>query len=198
MVCDGASVKVRRGSVRGDNYGIRATNCALELDRVRAGGLIQSGLRIAGTGSYRITNSYFSGGDSQAVVFDGSSTGTFQFNTVVGGGELRPGGIECGTTERVIRDSIVVGSFPAAGGAQTVGACKHQRVVVGGGDTRPDPELIKIDPALDPAGRLLETPASLACCIDRGARYVSSLYRDFFGTPRPQRASNDIGAHELP
>ncbi|HWO22266.1 MAG TPA: hypothetical protein VNO30_26085 [Kofleriaceae bacterium] len=198
VVCDGASLKVLRGSARGDVRGIRATNCALEVDRVRAGGAIQSGLTIAGTGSYRITNSYFSGGDAQAVVFDGSSTGTFQFNTVGGGGELQPGGIACGTTARVIQDSIVVGSTPAAGGAQTVGACTHRRVVVGSGDTRPDPALIKIDPALDPEGRLLETPASLACCIDRGARYVSSLYRDFFGTPRPQGASNDIGAHELP
>ena len=198
VVCEGASVKVVRGSVRGDSYGIRAINCALTVDRVRAGGGTRSGLTIAGTGSYLITNSYFSGGDAQAVVFDGSSTGTFQFNTVVGGGDRRPGGIECGTTARVIRDSLVVGSFSAAGGAQTVGACNHRRVVVGSEDTRLDPELIKIDPDLAPEGRLLETPANFACCIDRGARYVSSLYRDFFGTPRPQGASNDIGAHELP
>jgi hypothetical protein len=81
--------------------------------------------------------------------------------------------------------------------AQTVGACTHQRVVVGSGDTRPDPGLIKIDPDLDPQGRLVDTPADRACCIDRGERYVPSLYRDFFGTSRPQGESNDIGAHEL-
>jgi hypothetical protein len=197
VICDGASLKVVRGAVQGDVDGIRATNCQLEVDRVRAGGAIRSGLTIAGAGGYRITNSYFSGGDSQAVVLGGSSTGTFQQNTVTGGGELRPGGIDCGTTSRTIQDSIVTGSFPAAGGAQTVGACIHQRVVVGSGDTRPDPGLIEIDPDLDPQGRLLDTPANAACCIDRGARCVPGLYRDFFGTPRPQGPSNDIGAHEL-
>lgn len=197
VVCDRSTLKVLRGSAQGDYYGIRATDCDLEIDQVRAGGSIQSGLTIAGEGSYRVTNSYFSGGDLQAVVFSGASTGTFEFNTVTGGGELRPGGIDCGTSARVIRDSIVVHNMPAAGGAQTVGACTHRRVVVGSGDTRPDPGLIKIDPDLDPQGRLLDTPADLACCVDKGARYVSSLYRDFFGTPRPQGRSNDIGAHEL-
>jgi hypothetical protein len=69
--------------------------------------------------------------------------------------------------------------------------------VVGAGDTRADAGLIKIDPDLDAQGRLLSTPAGAACCVDRGERFVSSLYRDFFGTPRPQGSSNDIGAHEL-
>ena len=195
--CEGASLKVLRATIQGDYYGIRANNCQLELDRVRVIPPAFSGLTISGTGGYRISNSFFAGGLYQAVVLGGSATGTFQFNTVRGGGEDRPGGIDCGATSRSIRDSIVVGSFAAAGGAQTVGACVHQRVVVGSGDTRPDSGLIKIDPALDPNGRLLDTPANAACCIDRGARYVSSLYRDFFGTPRPQGASNDIGAHEL-
>jgi hypothetical protein len=197
VLCDGASLKVVRGSVRGDYHGLRATGCDLEIDRARVGGAIQSGLTIAGAGTYRITSSYFSGGDLPAVVFGGPSTGTFQFNTVAGGGELRPGGIDCGADARVIRDSIVVGSAPAAGGAQTVGACIHRRVVVGSGDTRLIAGLIAIDPDLDPQGRLLDTPANAACCIDRGARYVPSLYTDFFGTPRPQGPSNDIGAHEL-
>lgn len=197
VICNGANLKVLRGAVQGDFDGITATNCQLEIDRVRAAGRGRSGLTIAGTGAYRITNSYFGGSDRQAVVFSGSSAGTFEFNTVTGGGELRPGGIDCGTTSREIRDSIVIGSFPAARGAQTVGACVHQRVVVGSGDTRPDPGLIPIDPDLDPQGRLLDTPADAACCIDRGARYVSSLCHDFFGTLRPQGPSNDIGAHEL-
>ncbi len=196
VACEDATLKVLRGSVRGDFHGIRATRCELHVDRVSAGGAL-SGLTIAGTGKYRVSNSYFSGGDSQAVVFSGASTGIFQFNTVWGGGELRPGGIDCGTSARVIRDSIAIGSFPAAGGAQTVGACTHERVVVGSGDARPDAGLIKIDPDFDVHGRLLDTPANDACCIDRGARYVSSLYRDFFGTLRFHGASNDIGAHEL-
>lgn len=198
VICDGSDLKVRHGGAQGDSNGIRATNCTLEVDRVRAGGLLQSGLTIGGTGTYRITNSYFSGGDFQAVVFSGSNTGTFEFNTVTGGGELRHGGIDCGTNMRVIRDSIVVNSTPSTGGAQTVGACIHRRVVVGSGDTRPAGGLIKIDPILDAQGRLLDTPADIACCIDKGAQFVSSLYRDFFGTRRPQGPSNDIGAHELP
>jgi hypothetical protein len=196
VVCEGASLKVLRGRAEGDINGIRATNCDLEVDQVRAAGLIRSGLKIAGT-RYRISNSYFHGGDAPAVVFDGRSTGTFLFNTVTGGGEISPGGIDCGTTSRVIRDSIVVGSYPAAGGAQTVGACTHRRVVVGSGDTRPDTGLIKIDPDLDLDGRLLDTPANAACCIDRSARRVPGLDHDFFGTPRPQGARYDIGAHEL-
>lgn len=196
VICEDASLKVLRGRAEGDINGIRATNCDLEVDQVRAAGLIRSGLTIAG-GRYRISNSYFHGGDAPAVVFDGRSTGAFLFNTVTGGGELSPGGIDCGTTSRVIRDSIVVGSFPAAGGAQTVGACTHRRVVVGSGDTRPDSGLIHIDPDLDPAGRLLDTPANAACCIDQGARHVPGLDHDFFGTPRPQGPRYDIGAHEL-
>jgi hypothetical protein len=198
VVCEDANLKVLRARVQGDYHGIRATNCELIIDRVRAGGAILSGLTIAGTGTYRITNSFFSGGDRQAVVFSGTSTGRFLFNTVTGGGELHPGGIDCGTTPRTIRDSIVVGNFPAADGAQTVGACTHQRVVVGSGDLRPDPGLIHLDPVFDGQGRLLDTPANDACCIDQGARYVSSLYRDFFGTPRFCGTSNDIGAYEHP
>jgi hypothetical protein len=198
VVCEGASLKVLRGRVQGDYQGIRATDCDLIIDRVRARGAILSGLVVAGTGTYRVSNSYFSGGDHQAVVFSGSSTGKFLFNTVTRGGELHPGGIDCGTSPRTIRDSIVVGSFPAADGAQTIGACTHQRVVVGSGDLRTDPGLIYLDPELDAEGRLLATPANDACCIDKGARYVSSLYRDFFGTPRFCGTSNDIGAHEHP
>jgi hypothetical protein len=196
VICEDASLKLVRGRAEGDYHGIRATSCDLEIDQVRAGDLTISGLTTAGA-RYRITNSYFHGGDHPAVVFDGRSTGAFLFNTVTGGGETSPGGIDCGATPRVIRDSIVVGSAPAAGGAQTVGACIHRRVVVGSGDTRPAPGLIEIDPDLDPDGRLLDTPADRACCIDQGARRVPGLDHDFFGTPRPQGASNDIGAHEL-
>jgi hypothetical protein len=197
LVCDGSSLNVRHSDVRGDSTGIRATSCTLDLDRVRATSAGQSGLLIDGSGTYHIANSYFAGGDRPAVVFNGTASGIFWFNTVTGGGEIRPGGIDCGTSPREIIDSIVVRATPAAGGAQTVGACVHQRVVVGSSDTRPDPGLIEIDPDLDDQGRLVDTPADRACCIDRGARFVSSLYRDFFGTPRPQGASNDIGAHEL-
>jgi hypothetical protein len=196
MTCDSSSVKVLRATVRGDSVGIRSTDCDLELDQVRVIGSIRTGLMLAGTGTYRITNSYFAGGDLPAVVFDGSASGLFAFNTITGGGEIQPGGIDCGTTSRMIQDSIVQSSA-AAGGARTVGACSHERVVVGSGDTRPDPGLIAIDPDLDPQGRLLDTPADRACCIDRGAADASSLYRDFYGTPRPQGAGNDIGAHEL-
>lgn len=197
ITCDSSSLKVLRGTVRGDSVGIRSADCDLELDQVRVSGSIRTGLMLAATGTYRITNSYFSGGDLPAVVFSGSTSGLFAFNTVTGGGEIQPGGIDCGTTSRVIQDSIVVHNTPAAGGAQTVGACSHERVVVGSGDTRSDPGLIAIDPDLDPQGRLIDTPADRVCCIDRGADDVPSLYRDFFGTPRPQGASNDIGAHEL-
>ncbi len=198
VLCEGASLRVLRARVQGDYQGIRAIDCDLVLDRVRARGAILSGLTIAGTGRYRITNSYFSGGDRPSVVFSGSSRGVFQFNTVTGGGELQHGGIDCGTSSREICDSIVVGNFPAADGAQTVGACTHRRVVVGSGDLRPAPGLFHLDPELDDQGRLLDTPANDACCIDRGARYVSSLYRDFFGTPRFCGTSNDIGAYEHP
>lgn len=197
VVCDSSTLNVRHSEVHGDSSGIRATNCTLDLDRVRATGSIRTGLLIDGSGTYRIANSYFGGGDIPSVVFSGTAHGIFWFNTVTSGGEHRPGGIDCGTIPRRIIDSIVVHNTPAAGGAQTVGACVHQRVVVGSGDTRPDPGLIKIDPDLDAQGRLLDTPADRVCCIDKGARYVSSLYRDFFGTPRPQGASNDIGAHEF-
>jgi hypothetical protein len=186
-----------RGSSHSDLNGILATDCTLVVDRVRAGGLIRSGLAIAGTGSYEITNSYFKGGDFQAVVFSGASTGTFRFNTVTGGGEIRPGGIDCGSTPRAIEDSIVVGNVPAAERAQTVGACLHQRVVVGSWDRRVNPDLIRIDPDLDPQGRLSDTPANAACCIDQGASSMPGPERDFFGTPRPQGPGNDIGAHEL-
>lgn len=195
VICDSSNLKVLRGTLHGDSIGIRSTSCDLEIDQVRATGA-RTGLQLAGTGTYRITNSYFVGGDLPSVVFSGSASGLFAFNTVTGGGEIQPGGIDCGTTPRVIQDSIVMHNFPAIGGAQTVGACIHQRVVVGSGDTRPDPGLIAIDPDL-PQGRLIDTPANRACCIDRGARYVPSLYRDFFGIPRPQGASNDIGASEF-
>jgi hypothetical protein len=197
VICESATLHVRHGDARGDSTGIRATDCALDLDRVRATGANRAGLIIEGSGTYRIANSYFDGGDLPSVVLGGTATGIFWFNTATGGGEIQPGGIDCGTTSRQIIDSIVVGNRPAAGGAQTVGACVHRRVVVGSGDTRPDPGLIQIDPDLDAQGRLSDTAADRACCIDRGARFVPSLYRDFFGTPRPQGASNDIGAHEL-
>lgn len=196
VTCVSSTLSVRRGTAQGDYHGIRSTGCDLQLERVRAGGS-RAGLTIAG-GTYRVTNSFFRGGDLPAVVFDGASTGSFQFNTVQGGGELSPGGVDCGASARTIADSIVVGATPGPGGAQTVGACTHRRVVVGSGDTRALPGLVHIDPDLDADGRLLDTAPDRACCIDRGARYVSSLYRDFFGTPRLQGASNDVGAHELP
>ena len=198
VTCADSDLKVLRGTARGDSMGIRAVDCTLEIDHVRARGP-DFGLRIDGTGNYRVTNSYFIGGRFPSVVFGGPSSGLFAFNTVTGGGSSDfPGGIDCGPTRRLIRDSIVVGNAPAEGGAQTTGACTHARVVVGSQDTRPDAGLIKLDPDLDAQGRLLDTPADAACCIDKGARFVSSLYRDFFGTPRPQGSSNDIGAHELP
>ena len=93
----------------------------------------------------------------------------------------------------------MVNNFPAAGGAQTVGACTHRRVVVGSADTRTLPGLIRLDPELDADGRLLDTSANAACCIDRGAPVLPpALRHDFYGTPRPQGRSNDIGAHEVP
>lgn len=195
LIIQDSDVQVRNATINADYRGITSTNSTLVLDRVRANGSVYA-LRVDGTGSYRITNSYFKGGDFPAVAFTGASGGRFLFNSVLGGGELHPGGIDCGTTSRLIQDSIVVNNFAAAGGAQTVGACTHQRVVVGSGDGRPDAGLIKIDPDLDAQGRLLDTAANAACCIDRGERYVSSLYRDFYGTRRPQGLSNDIGAHE--
>jgi hypothetical protein len=195
--CADSTLRVVRSQAIGDLNGIVSTNCTLTLDRVRVSGSTRSGLTIAGTGRYRITNSYFSGGDIQGVVFSGSDTGTFRFNTVRGGGEISPGGIDCGTVPRVIEDSIVAGNFPAEAGAQTVGACTHRRVVVGSRDTRTLPGLIKLDPELDAEGRLLDTPANAACCIDRAARFVFGVDEDFFGTRRPQGRGNDIGAHEL-
>jgi hypothetical protein len=197
VVCDGSCLKVLRGTVQGDYDGIRSTDCNLELDRVRVGGGGRSGLTVGGTGTYYVSNSYFSGWDAQAVVLGGSTTGTFRFNTVAGGGELSPGGIDCGTSPRTISDSIVVYNHPAAGGAQTVGSCVHRRVVVGSGDTRTLPGLIKLDPVIDERGRLPWYLANEACCIDRGDSYASSLYRDFYGTPRRQNGRNDIGAHEV-
>jgi hypothetical protein len=197
-VCTDSSLRVVRASITGDNNGIRSTNCTLILDRVRVSGGTRAGLTMSGTGTYLISNSYFRSGDLPSVVFDGTSTGIFRFNTVTGGGEITPGGIDCGTTARVIQDSIVSGNFPAEGGAQTVGACTHRRVVVGSADTRTLPGLIKLDPELDAEGRLLDTPRNAACCIDRGARFALGLREDFFGTRRPQGRSNDIGAHELP
>lgn len=191
-----SDVQVRRAAVHGDSQGIATMGSGLFLDRVRAAGLTGHGLHIAGAGSYDVRNSYFTGGDLPAVFLEGGA-GRFRFNSVLGGGEIRPGGIDCGATARVIQDSIVTGSFAAPDGAQTVGACVHQRVVVGSGDSRADAGLIKIDPDLDAEGRLLPTEANATCCIDRGERFVSSFYRDFFGTPRPQGSSNDIGACEL-
>lgn len=195
--CADSTLRVVRSQAIGDLSGIVSTSCTLSLDRVRVSGSTRSGLTIAGTGRYRITNSYFRGGDIQAVVFSGSDTGTFRFNTVRGGGEISPGGIDCGTVPRVIEDSIVAGNFPAEAGAQTVGACTHRRVVVGSGDTRTLPGLIRLAPELDAEGRLLDTPANAACCIDRAARFAFGVDEDFFGTPRPQGQGNDIGAHEL-
>jgi hypothetical protein len=197
IVCTASTLRVVRSQAVGNLRGVISTDCTLALDRVRASGGSLSGLVVAGTGKYQITNSYFSGGDFQAVVFSGSDTGTFRFNTVGGGGEIRPAGIDCGTVPRVIQDSVVVGSFPAAEGAQTIGACTHRRVVVGSADTRLVPGLIKTDPDLDTEGRLLDTPANAACCIDQAPRFVLGVDEDFFGTRRPQGRSNDIGAHEL-
>ncbi len=194
-----SDVQIHNTTIDADSRAIVSSNSNLNIDRVRAVGHLVNALQVNGSGSYRITNSYFtgSGGVLPTVVFSGASTGRFLFNTVSGGGSQQfPGGIDCGTTSRVIQDSIVVNNFPADGGAQTVGACTHQRVVVGSGDTRADPGLIKIDPDLDAQGRLLDTAANAACCIDRGERFTSSLYRDFYGTPRPQGLSNDIGAYE--
>jgi N-acetylneuraminic acid mutarotase len=197
LVIEDSDVQVRNATVKGDSRGIRSTNSTLEIDRVRAIGHSLNALQVEDSGSYRITNSYFQGGGFAAVRFIGSSTGRFLFNTVTNNdGTNEPGGIDCGTTPRVIQDSIVVHNAAAPGGAQTVGACIHRRVVVGSADTRDDTGLIKIDPDLDAQGRLTDSSANDACCIDRGARFVSSLYRDFFGTPRPQGASNDIGAFE--
>lgn len=197
LVVEDSDVQVRNATVAGDSRGIRSTNSALELDRVRVIGHFLNALQLEGSGTYRITNSYFQGGGFPAVKFTGPSTGRFMFNTVTGNdGFFEPGGIDCGTTPRTIQDSIVVRNAAAADGAQTTGACTHRRVVVGSGDTRADIGLIKIDPDLDAQGRLRNTAANDACCIDRGARFVSSLYRDFFGTPRPRGASNDIGAFE--
>ena len=62
-----------------------------------------------GGGSYRITNSHYHAGSPPAVVFTGASAGIFEFNTITGGGSAEfPGGIDCGTTPRLIEDSIVV------------------------------------------------------------------------------------------
>ena len=197
LIVEDSDVQVRNATVKGDSRGIRSTNSTLQIDRVRAAGHFLNALQVEGSGSYRITNSYFQGGGFAAVTFTGPSTGRFLFNTVTDNdGTNAPGGIDCGTTPREIEDSIVVHNAAAPGGAQTVGACIHQRVVVGSADTRNDTGLIKIDPDLDAQGRLVNSSANDACCIDRGARFVSSLYRDFFGTPRPQGASNDIGAFE--
>ncbi|HEU4733896.1 MAG TPA: kelch repeat-containing protein [Kofleriaceae bacterium] len=193
-----SDVQLRNLKTVGDNRGIASSNSDLLIDRVRAIGGRLNALQVDGGGTYRITNSYFQGGSRlPTVAFTGPSSGQFMFNTVTGNdSELQPGGIDCGTTSRVIRDSIVVNNAPAAGGAQTVGACVHRRVVVGSGDSRVDAGLIKIDPNLDEAGRLTNFPANTACCIDHGARFVPSLYTDFFGAPRAQGASNDIGAFE--
>ena len=199
LICQDSTLKVARATIQGDFNGMRSTDCTLNLDRVRVETLVHAGLTVEGSASYRVTNSYFRGASSPGVVFTGASAGIFEFNTITGGGSTDfPGGIDCGTTPRLIQDSIVVSSVAGDGGAQTVGACDHQRVVVGSADTRAQAGLIKIDPDLDSQGALLETPANAACCIDRGERFASSLYRDVFGTPRPQGQSNDIGAHERP
>lgn len=196
VACSASTVTLVRSQAFGDLNGVQSIDCTLVIDRTRVGGLTRAGLAITGSGDYRITNSYFRGGDIQAVVLRGSGPGTFAFNTVVGGGETNPGGIDCGTVPRTIQDSIVVGSFGAAQGAQTVGPCAHKRVVVGSLDTRADTGLIHLDPELDAQGRLLDTPANAACCIDRAAD-STGVAHDFFGTPRPQGAHSDIGAHEL-
>jgi hypothetical protein len=195
--CDASALKVVRSDAIGNLRGMISTDCTFTLDRVRVLGGSRSGLTVAGAGEYRITNSYFRGGDIQGVEFTGSATGTFRFNTVTRSGEINAGGIACGTVSRLIEDSIVAGNFAAEDGAQTVGACMHRRVVVGSGDTRPLPGLITLDPELDEEGRLLDTPANAACCIDRAPRFVLGVHHDFFGTSRPQGRSNDIGAHEL-
>jgi hypothetical protein len=113
-----SDVQVRRAGVRGDSQGIAVLGGGLFVDRVRAGGLTGCGLRIGGTGRYDVRNSYFTGGDLPAVLFEGG-TGRFRFNSVLGGGEIRPGGIDCGAAARAIQDSIVIGNFPGPDGAQT-------------------------------------------------------------------------------
>lgn len=197
--CDaGAELQLRDIHSNGTLNGVRATDCLLFMDRVRINGVAFTfDLRVDGATRYRVSNSYFLGPTlSAGVIFSDASRGRFLFNTVVGTGENGGGGVSCGATPRLLEDSIVAENTTASG-SQLVGACALRKVVVGSADSTTDPGAIKLDPVLNPDSTLPDSPANAACCIDQGDRYVSSLRTDFFGHPRPQGASNDIGAQEV-
>jgi hypothetical protein len=159
-----------------------------------------NGLQIFGSGSYRITNSFFYLNERAfALSTNGNSpVKLFQFNTVV----LNPltGLFNSNCDNAVLESSIIVQNGE---GAAAVSMCKQDHVVID--SDAGAPHFVDSNNASTydfhlAIAKNADLTANTACCIDRvpltfdaGAPLSD---HDYDGTKRPLGAGYDIGAHE--
>lgn len=160
--------------------------------------------------SYLVQNNLMAGNAGYAVNLVGVSTTAsrflFRFNTILGNARATPttsGAIVCPIASSMIEfsHSIVLNNSTFPGGSQFLfpNNCGLKNLVVGSQETGADPRF-NLTPELDGQFHLLRNAANLACCIDKAAPATGETLPglDIDLRPRPQGASWDIGAAELP
>lgn len=199
--CSGVGLLLTRSRVLGvAGTGVSVSGCAISMDRVQVSGSGKGGVVLASSPRFSITNSFITGNNidlSEAAVVisnDSDSTGTFQYNTVVGNVSSGAGGMNCGMVARAVEDSIVFGNTRPSG-TQFFGSCMlGSSTAVGVTETRAG-GYKAADPAfVSPATGDYRLQTTNQCCIDKGLTRAAKT--DHFGVSRPLGAAPDVGAHE--
>jgi hypothetical protein len=210
-----ASLSLRDAIVyNSSGIGIDSNACSLTVERSRIGANGEVGVRTVGpaairqtevrgnkgglklSGGYTVENDVIAenpGGPG--VEINGSVTGTFRFNTVVGNGDMAAGvggAVVANGSTVVISHSIIVGNTKV-GGTQFANCTLDDTVT---GSDAAAGAVQKMPTWLSAFNyHLIDAPANVDCCIDK-ATAGPSVDRD--GVTRPKRNGWDVGAYELP
>ena len=204
--CSAGSVTVLKSTLDKGKRGVDADAACTKvtIEQTRIEGASGAGIYIAaGQTDYRIVNSIVlstaSSSDFTGVILSTSKAGKFAFNTLVGNGQTVaptvPGGIDCGTTQKLLENSLIVFNSNNPLNKQFVGtACQGKSLVVGTDTSAPQGSSMS-SPMIKSDGTLMMTDTA---CADQ-ADADPEITVDFFGTARPKVMGGkaDIGFHEV-
>ena len=205
---------IRNSNVRDSGkIGVTVTDCTLILDEDNIVTNQGGGVKIAGSNTYSITNTFIvanQGSLSRGVSLDDATTGVFAFNTVASNGPMKDfkGGISCGLgSTKLIESSIIFDNTQdVMNMTQFAGNCQLVNIVSGtdmvNGTSKLVPEFVNPNDPMKPLDFHMVKGSSknAACCIDKvgpgDGGGVTLPDHDVDGNHRPVNLLWDIGAHE--